>query len=207
MRSKLVTLDGRVYLVRHNFRPYVLDLAGQRQWKRCSSRGAKRFDDLDSFECGVMDGNIYAFGSGWFTSEGARSQIYDLERQTFSFIKEIPSVRDTYQVAVVGDELVHGGYSVMSENGAPKSSYQNLDFYNPVKDKWRVVENLQGPMEQLFVAGGRLYSMSSVCIHVYDVHGNSWAQQHLFSFSAITRFDVEPINICAVGDELFAILY
>ncbi|CAM6103389.1 unnamed protein product [Calypogeia fissa] len=198
-QTKLVALDGRVYLVGKDLRLYVLDLAGQRQWKRCSSRGAKRF--YDSFECGVMDGKIYVLTSDWSTIAGDRSQVYDLKLNTWSSIKPMPLLRDRYQLAVMRDELVLHSGKFGTE------SAECLNFYNPIKEEWRSVENVKRRMEQLFVAGGRLYSMSSVGIHVYAFHGNSWAEQHTFSFSAITQFDIIPLRVLAVDDELLAILY
>ncbi|CAM6126913.1 unnamed protein product [Calypogeia fissa] len=97
----------------------------------------------------------------------------------------MPSLRFENQVAVAGDELlVYGG------TFRPKSSIRTeckcadfLAFYHPVKVEWRVVENVSGPVNEaeLFVAGGRVYSMSAVSIHIYDFDRNSWAQKHSFS--------------------------
>ncbi|CAM6127918.1 unnamed protein product [Calypogeia fissa] len=203
-QTKLVAMDGRVYLFGLDLRPYVLDLAGQRQWKRCSSRGAKRF--YDSLECGVMNGKIYAFASGWATFEHPRSQVYDLKRNTCSLIKPMPSRRSDYQVAVVQDELVLYSGEFVTKNCRIKPA-EFVDFYHPVKDEWRVVEKFKRPMEQLFVAEGRMHSMSSACIYVYDFHGNSWAELHSFSFAPIAQFDVIPLRVLAVGDELLATIY
>ncbi|CAM6092457.1 unnamed protein product [Calypogeia fissa] len=113
-------------------------------------------------------------------------------------------------VGVVRDELVLFGGRVYGKDG--QGDYYStvvdvLDFYHPVKGKWRVVESFGRPQEVLFVAGGRFYSMSASEIHVYDGDENSWRHLQSFSvaaFSFAANQSVKPVEIVFAGNELLA---
>lgn len=235
-----IALDGRLYLIGGLCRNsdqqcdvYVLDLSGQRLWKQCSSMNYSR----SRFACGVLHGKIYVFGG---TSKGvfgrtsmevfgvlhdsyksaiSLSEVYDPEKDIWSPISPMTSLRCDHQVETVGEELfVYGGLSPrILPNGQylPPKYLRAANFYgvyNPGRDEWRVVRPDSNRV--LFKAHGNLYSMSRngiIDIHVLDADGNSRTQ--LESDSGVVRvlapfddFEVRPSAIVALKNELLAIV-
>ncbi|CAM6121933.1 unnamed protein product [Calypogeia fissa] len=210
---KFVTADAKVYVLGNDSKLYELDLAGRRQWKQCGG-----FQQLyKSYELAVMGGKVYQFMSTDYPTAVFGLDVFDPKRNVLSLIKRTEGLfRRDFQVAVAGEELVvYGGFSYGRGQFSRGEPVVWLDFYHPGKNEWRVMKSFGRPEEQLFVAGGRFYSLTLKDIHVYDVQGNSWAHLHSFSFPSFNPFNppIEPAKGLGINmygemyDELFELLH
>ncbi|CAM6125251.1 unnamed protein product [Calypogeia fissa] len=108
----VVAIDGRVYAQGLGGRLHVLDLAGQQEWKPCLT--GKDKGPFHSVKFEVMDGKIYALANSSYFRIPRSAYVYDLQQNTWSSIRPMPSMRFQYQVVAVGDELVVYGGEVVT---------------------------------------------------------------------------------------------
>ncbi|CAM6092455.1 unnamed protein product [Calypogeia fissa] len=156
------------------------------QWEPCSREKDDRVFYFNDYE--VMDGKIYSLGREGF--------VYDPKQNTWSSIKPIPSSRTLSRVAVVRDEF-------LVYDGRKADRFDDfLEFYHPGKDEWRAVESFRRPQKALFVAGGRIHSMSASEIQVYDGDEKTWTHLHSFAFAA--HQSAEPLEVLVADTELLA---
>ncbi|CAM6086868.1 unnamed protein product [Calypogeia fissa] len=180
-----VAFDGRVYIFGTYGRIHVLQLGGQ--WKPCLREEDDRVLYFNDYE--VMDGKIYSFGCPGF--------VYDPKQNKWSSIKPIPSSRTKCRVAVMRDEF-------LLYDGLKQDRFDDfLEFYHPGKDEWRVVESFRRPQEALFVAGGKIHSMSASEIQVYDGDEKTWTHLHSFASFAADQSG-EPLEVLVADTELLA---
>lgn len=200
---RCIALDGRVYILggtKHRSpqfgidKVFVLDLAGQMQWKECAAMSEPRV----YFGSGVMNGKIYAIHG---TSKNGTSEVYDPDADAWSAIESMASLGFVSEVANVGEELFAW-------------SYYHSGAYHPVKNEWRTLlpdgfwrSSFMScrPEGNLFVEEGKFHCLSRDAIDVYDIETMSWSRLHSSSFPD-TR-DVLVINhVLAVDDELVAMV-
>lgn len=128
-----VSLNGKIYVLGGRLRDhdcsdkvFVLDVAGQRQWKECAPMRQKR----SNFGCGVLNGKIYVCGGAScfidqeynesFPQIPWESEVYDPEDNAWSPFKPMISWRIDHREMTVGKTLcveaveeelfVHGGW-------------------------------------------------------------------------------------------------
>ncbi|CAM6120042.1 unnamed protein product [Calypogeia fissa] len=217
-----IALNGKVYVlggmvvgpprVTASKEVYVLDMGGQRrQWKRCASMNSGRI----KFACGAKDGKIYVFGGG-FLGESVRlgSEVYDPEKNSWSSIKPMASLRDFHEVTSLGEKLfVHGGRCYMPRDAglANKIDFRVdssfSEIYDPVNDAWTVVgpSHLKG-VGALFEAQGKPHWMNGLGIHAYD--NGSWKYVHsnsslIHGMGPIGPVTFRPVCVCGAGSEVF----
>ncbi|CAM6099842.1 unnamed protein product [Calypogeia fissa] len=229
-----VALDGKIYVMGGlisypcvSGEVYVLDLVGQRQWKRCANLTRPRFD----FGGGVMDGKIYIFGgcgpSTYDCDDGETpirgSEVYDPEQNTWCKISPMTRRVHADQADIAAEELLVtallkcGGYyfrDYFQDKNNPKFA-KFLEVYDPAKDKWRKLPcSWTVTSATLFMAQGKLYEMrlrGDYGIQVHDTHANSWTRVHKSTFvsngfvDGVESTKIDPMAVLAVKDELLAV--
>ncbi|CAM6115417.1 unnamed protein product [Calypogeia fissa] len=200
-RCQAVASDGKIYVlggvVSYHFISsgvYVLDLVGQRQWKRCPNMTRPR----RNFECGVMDGKIYAFGGfGFSRYEGddhiGGSEVYDPKENIWSKITPLPTPPCARQAVIAVKEFLVA--EMVQDGGFVYPTYELwniqefsefLDGYIPAKDEWRKLPcSRTGCGAVLFMAQGKLHEIHlnpESSIQVHNTDENSWTRVHTFTF-------------------------
>ncbi|CAM6120032.1 unnamed protein product [Calypogeia fissa] len=212
-----IALNGKVYVLggfggldfpSKGKEVYVLDMAMAGQWKRCASMKSGRSD----FACGAKDGKIYVFGGFFLGGCVSGSEVYNREKNSWSSILPMASLRDFHDVTSLGEKLfVHGGSCYMPRDAglANQSEFSSFsEIYDPVNDAWTVVgpSHLYGP-GALFEAQGKPHWMNGLGIHAYD--NGSWKYVHSNSFPIhgmgpkFGPVTFSPVAVCGVDSELF----
>ncbi|CAM6104499.1 unnamed protein product [Calypogeia fissa] len=231
-----VWLDGKIYVLGgvddsgSSNEVYVLDLAGQRGWRHCSSM----LEPRQKFGCGVMDGKIYVFGGICLGRPVFGSEVYNPKVDTWSSIEPMEMVRYDHHVTSLGEKkkfLVQGGKFFDPElidewiTGPDKSNNEGLKFsahadfldeYSPERDEWEsfhlpsAMDTFETGVDRILVAPGKHYWVTRLGILVREKGEDSWRHLHSFSFPQFgpkKRVAVWPSAIMALGDELLAIAH
>ncbi|CAM6112414.1 unnamed protein product [Calypogeia fissa] len=174
--SQCVSLDGRIYVLGglrdYNEIPhgevYLLDLAGQIEWKLCASMRVLE----PSFRCRVHHGKIYVFG-GSERKDDPCGQVYDPKTNTWS-------PRTTTMRAYGDRQLESLGGELFLLNRTWDKRSQGIWAYHPVHDEWRKVDLEFPPDELPFVAHGKWHLLGHYGIRVHDADQNLWIGLHHF---------------------------
>ncbi|CAM6120722.1 unnamed protein product [Calypogeia fissa] len=159
---------------------FMLDLAGQREWKRCADLPQPR----TYFGCGVAEGKIYVIG-GAPVEKRLRQQfcecfVYDPRANTWSQIRPMKQAFLVHRVFGVGKEL-----SVMH---CPEDHPAGLEVevYHVDKDEWRCLGPWQKSLDEdecamlkpwtfstdlaqkMFSANGKLHMATPFGIYIYS---------------------------------------
>lgn len=220
--SQCISLDGKLYVLGGLREPerelasdqvYVLDLAGQRRWRKCASMQQPR----ELFGCGILNGKIFVCGGVSLFEPVCGAEIYDPEVNAWSPLPPTRSMRFSHDVGNCGDFIVvHGGnvyhpdYLDWKDNrfvdnrrlvrsldgafqGALWDYYDEDDtsweVYQPDKEEWQpylstTPNHLPFTETQLTMfTEGGIYSMSWGDIYINDDNGQD-GWTHLHSLSS-----------------------
>ncbi|CAM6098454.1 unnamed protein product [Calypogeia fissa] len=218
-----VTMGGKIYILgglkNPNQRPsrpgvcsgnaYVLDVVGERTWKRCATMLKPR----ERFGCSVFNGKIFVCGGLAGISPVMVSEMYDPEADAWTAINSMPmaSWRFDHQVGIVGDELlVFGGSST-----AEARFCFGVEVYNPTKDEWRYLFThtrdfgwyLDVSTDRFFTANGKLHALTKKGISIYDFKKRKVEK---LQSSRLPRFLPQRVpqnQVLIVDDELVTICW
>ncbi|CAM6120690.1 unnamed protein product [Calypogeia fissa] len=198
-----LSIDGKIYLLGRapevwekvdEYREvFMLDVAGQREWKRCADMPQPRLH----FGCGVAEGKIYVIGGYPTRSSWKRTcecLVYDPGANTWSPIR--PLKQDCYINGVfgVGKELFVMHF--LQDHPA------RLEVYHVDKDEWRSLGPWQESLdedeckmlepwslsknwrEKMFLAQGKLHMATPFGIYIYsggsDGNLKLWTRLHSY---------------------------
>ncbi|CAM6120822.1 unnamed protein product [Calypogeia fissa] len=236
-----ISLDGKLYILggwkcddfvlhgSHSYteeggKVYVLDIAGQGQWKQCAKMPKPR----QSFGCGVVDGKIYVFGGFIGLGSGkptCKSLVYDPEANVWSSIRSMRRSSSPRRVVALGKELfVHSAQGGIEVYHVEKDEWRSLEPWQKhldKKDEWRTLgewqktQHLFSETEKLFTAQGKLHMATLDGIYLYGILSDgtcSWTRLHSYDGFDGSQNDVhwygeiESIDVLAGNDELVALV-
>ncbi|CAM6120828.1 unnamed protein product [Calypogeia fissa] len=225
--------DGKLYVLggwssdEEGGEVYVLDIAGQRQWKQCAKMPIPRH----SFGCGVVGGKIYVYGGfiGCDSRKPARkSLVYDPEANVWSSIRPMKRSSSTLRVVALGKELfVHSDLAGIEVYHVEKDEWRSLEPWQKHLDKkdkwirlheWQETEYLFSETEKLFTAQGKLHMATPAGIYVHGTRSEgdcSWTLLHSYdgfdeSYNEIggrgPHGEIQSIDVLAGNGELVALV-
>ncbi|CAM6102107.1 unnamed protein product [Calypogeia fissa] len=197
-----LSFDGKIYLLgrfpgdgnaddKQYSEVFMLDLAGQREWKRCADLPKPR----THFGCGVAEGKIYVIGGSPIQKrprlEFCDCFVYDPRANTWSPIRPMKQAFEVHRVFGVGKELF-----VMHRPQA------ELEVYHVDKDEWRSLGPWQKSLDEdecemlepwtfssdlaqkMFSAKGKLHMATPFGIYIYsggsDGNLKLWTRLHSY---------------------------
>ena len=226
-----IALNGRVYVLGGSKRAshgtqrpstrnvYVLDLAGEAQWKRCAPMKAARA----TFTCAVRESKIYVFGGICGKGSWARgSEVYDPSLDSWFKITPMPGpgwfwaasgrVRG-WDIQRYRDFLLHDTVGSHGEEVVVSAGGGHLLRYYPVTDKWRLSHTVMngfdgGDSAAVIVNEGKLYSITMSTITVCDLEQKTVKENDACFYEGfLNRTNLLwPITAIVVENEVFVIM-
>ncbi|CAM6120718.1 unnamed protein product [Calypogeia fissa] len=200
-----LSFDGKIYLLGRYFgdwtgdekqysEVFMLDLAGQREWKRCADMPQPK----TYFGCGVAEGKIYVIGGDPIEKrprqELCECFVYDPRANTWSPIRPMKQAFLVHRVFGVGKEL----FVMHRPHGHPAG----LEVYHVDKDEWRSLGPWQKSLDEdecamlkpwafskdlaqkMFSANGKLHMATPFGIYIYsggsDGNLKLWTRLHSY---------------------------
>ncbi|CAM6108455.1 unnamed protein product [Calypogeia fissa] len=221
---KCTTLDGKIYILGglsrdHKTRPgklryrssdvYMLDVVGQRPWKKCASMQAAG----RKFGFGIIDGKIYVCGGSPHRTHVKIMEVYDPKEDAWTEVEPMPVWGTENEFAVLENELwVFGERASWQPGFWQRVQDTFVQIYNPARDEWRRLPPRPGYGRfgvRFFMAKGKLHSMTSSKIFVHDHETNSRTLLHTVSKTIdgpAPHLYLSGVRaVAAIGDELLAI--
>ncbi|CAM6109851.1 unnamed protein product [Calypogeia fissa] len=236
-----VTMGGKIYVLgglknpnQHQSHPgvcsgnvYVLDMVGERTWKRCATMLKPR----ERFGCSTFNGKILVCGGLAGISPITVSEMYDPEADAWTAVSPMPimSWRCDHQVGILGDELlvfsgrstsnvvfgVDKDISCMEESirqGCMFYCVFGVEVYNPTKDEWRSIRTqrdfgwtLSVCRNRFFAAHGKLHALTEKRIFRYDFEKKKAEKLQLSRLPFSLPHRVAQSQVHVVDDELVMI--
>lgn len=200
---------------------YVLDLAGDGEWRRFAPMISARAN----FACAVRDGKIYVFGgTGGKRKWIRRSEVYDPSVGAWRKLALMPSLEwfwtyhaperpHAYVLERIAIRLLMDGF-LQNAIGPDKDEIlvlahqsDRLVRYLPDSDMWVVSHSFpHPPMRTMFMAQSKLHSMSMDSIHVFDADENKWKTCCTFA-TDLQKWGLGfPISAMAVDNQIIAVM-